>query len=1016
MASTGSKKKSKKKGAPAISTRRKLEVLGLVLMVFALLLTLAFVTYQPEDDAIARAISLGDAIVNPADHQAQFRVRNALGIVGAELARVMVPGFLGYTVISLTGLLLVWGFAIFRHLDPRRLIYPTGLTAVSAFVAATLIGWFGHTLETENGLLTWAGAVGVGTAGWMQRIFGVTGSFILLLLAGTVMLLLVVDHDIQRSIDRVVDFFKTFRERIRTRYMDWAERRARRKAERQSQRTEREKEREAARERRQAEIERERRKQEEKRRKADAHRARIEEETTSETAAASAPTSDPSETSPRRARLKDASSASASDVETPEPPPSPPSEEGPAREAPEKSLEEEDAASVSASSDVPQSDAGDGPTSSSPGMTIRNDLFRDRLRSAYTQTSNGPDGSTEDHSDAADASQDPDEADARDDATGSGEIDSGEDANVDVDELEADFSEAFDRVEEQLDGDDEEDDPYVVDLDVPVPDDTSDVTAARDGDNDRADDAEADSVRDVELHVQEQVEEERADDIERPADVPEEVPYSAPSIDLLDASQESDRSVDRDELEENKRILLDKLETYNVEIQDIKAVVGPTVTRYELTPAPGIKVSRIKSLEDDLAMAMAAQGIRMIAPIPGKSAVGVEIPNRNRELVRLREVIGTAKFRDTEMELPFPLGKSIEGEVFLADLTKMPHLLIAGATGSGKSVGLNTLLTGLLYACHPSNLKFVIIDPKKIELQQYSHLDDHFIARPADLSDAVVTDVDEALGVLKSCEKEMEERYDLLSEASVRGIRAYNRKFKDGALDPEDGHRHMPYIVVVVDELADLMMTAGKEIEGPIARLAQMARAVGIHLVLATQRPSVDVITGLIKANFPSRIAYEVASRVDSRTILDQIGAEGLVGNGDLLYLSGSKLIRLQGPFVSVEEVERIVDFIADQPGRGAYELPSLSDAGHGPDVTLGVEDTDDLFEEGARVIVRRQQGSVSLLQRKLAVGYTRAARIVDQLEEAGIVGPFNGTKARDVLVDDEDQLDSLLSGEDDDE
>ncbi|NBC87548.1 MAG: DNA translocase FtsK [Bacteroidetes bacterium] len=1015
MASTGSKKKSKKKDAPAISTRRKLEVLGLVLMVFALLLTLAFVTYQPEDDAIARAISLGDAIVNPADHQAQFRVRNALGIVGAELARVMVPGFLGYTVISLTGLLLVWGFAIFRHLDPRRLIYPTGLTAVSAFVASTLIGWFGHTLETENGLLTWAGAVGVGTAGWMQRIFGVTGSFILLLLAGTVVLLLVVDHDIQRSIDRVVDFVKTFRERVRTRYMDWAEKRARRKAERQSQRSEREKEREAARERRQAEIERERRKQEEKRRSADAHRARIEEETTSAPTA----TPDPSSTSPRRAPQEDgssASSASASDAETQGSPPPPPSDKSPAQEAPAMDPEEKDASSVPGSSNVSESESSDGGTASSPGMTIRNDLFRDRLRSAYTQTSNGPDASTEVRTDAADAPEEAEEVYDRDDATDTDGSDAGDDANIDVDELEADFSEAFDRVEEQLHEDDEEDDPYVVDLDVPAPDDTSEDAVENAGKEARDDDEEADSVRDVELHVQEQVEEERADDIERQADVPEEVPYSAPSIDLLDASQESDRSVDRDELEENKRILLDKLETYNVEIQDIKAVVGPTVTRYELTPAPGIKVSRIKSLEDDLAMAMAAQGIRMIAPIPGKSAVGVEIPNRNRELVRLREVIGTAKFRDTEMELPFPLGKSIEGEVFLADLTKMPHLLIAGATGSGKSVGLNTLLTGLLYACHPSNLKFVIIDPKKIELQQYSHLDDHFIARPADLSDAVVTDVDEALGVLKSCEKEMEERYDLLSEASVRGIRAYNRKFKDGALDPEDGHRHMPYIVVVVDELADLMMTAGKEIEGPIARLAQMARAVGIHLVLATQRPSVDVITGLIKANFPSRIAYEVASRVDSRTILDQIGAEGLVGNGDLLYLSGSKLIRLQGPFVSVEEVERIVDFIADQPGRGAYELPSLSDAGHGPDVTLGVEDTDDLFEEGARVIVRRQQGSVSLLQRKLAVGYTRAARIVDQLEEAGIVGPFNGTKARDVLVDDEEQLDRLLSGEDDDE
>jgi S-DNA-T family DNA segregation ATPase FtsK/SpoIIIE len=344
----------------------------------------------------------------------------------------------------------------------------------------------------------------------------------------------------------------------------------------------------------------------------------------------------------------------------------------------------------------------------------------------------------------------------------------------------------------------------------------------------------------------------------------------------------------------------------------------------------------------------------------------------------------------------------------------MPHLLIAGATGSGKSVGLNALITGLIYACHPMNLRFVVIDPKKIELQQYTALQTQFVAQPEDIDQTVITDIEEASGVLKSVEKEMEERYDLLSDASVRGIEGYNEKFKAGELSPEDGHRHMPYVVVVVDELADLMMAVGDDIEGPISRLAQMARAVGIHLVLATQRPSVDVITGVIKANFPSRIAYEVASMADSRTILDQGGAEGLVGNGDLLYLSGSDLRRLQGPFVSVEEVERVVEYVSEQPGVTPYKLPSLIDAGHGPDETLGVEDTDENFEEAARVTVRRQQGSVSLLQRKLAVGYTRAARIVDQLEEAGIVGPHNGTKAREVLVDDEEELDQLLHGDDD--
>ena len=1004
MASSGSKtstsKKSKKgaSGTPVVPTRRKLEVLGLVLMVLALLLSIAFVTYHPADDPIAESIVLGDALVNPADNQAQFRIRNGLGIVGAELARVMVPGFLGYTVLLLTGLLMAWGYAIFRHLNPRRLVYSTGLITVSAFVVASLIGWFSHTLDTD--LVTWAGAVGMGVAGWMQRIVGAVGSFILLVSAVAVMLLLVIDHDVQRSIDRVVDFVKTFRERLRTRWVDWKERRAARRAERKEQRQERRREREETLKERERRIEAEKQKQAEARRRAEQERADAERAQSASGASTSSP---PPESQP--SRTDETVSAESSRTES--------SRTESSRH--EASTAQSDSAESSASTDATTEDAGGPGGRGMPpgdvpsGVKIRNDLFRDRTGSDGSDSADrvASDGAAGDDAPPPPSDTEPSDVEPSDDP--------------DLEELEAEFGEAFEAVaDEPLDDEPRADEPRG---DEPVQDaspadepfdDTGDAESV--GEQGDSADASPDEHDDIELRVQEQVEEEKADNIERTAEVPdeeEEIVYAPPSIDLLDASQESDRSVDHDELEENKRILLDKLETYNIDIQDIKAVVGPTVTRYELTPAPGIKVSRIKSLEDDLAMAMAAQGIRMIAPIPGKSAVGVEIPNRNRELVRLREVIGTAKFRDTDMELPFPLGKSIEGEVFLADLSKMPHLLIAGATGSGKSVGLNALLTGLIYACHPSNLKFVIIDPKKIELQQYAHLENHFIARPEDLDDAVITDVEEALGVLKSCEKEMEARYDLLSEASVRGIRSYNRKFKDGKLDPADGHRHMPYIVVVVDELADLMMTAGKEIEGPIARLAQMARAVGIHLVLATQRPSVDVITGLIKANFPSRIAYEVASRVDSRTILDQIGAEGLVGNGDLLYQSGSKLKRLQGPFVSVEEVERIVDFIADQKGRGPYTLPSLSDAGFGPDVTLGVEDTDDLFEEGARVIVRRQQGSVSLLQRKLAVGYTRAARIVDQLEEAGIVGPFNGTKARDVLVEDEEQLDRLLSGED---
>jgi S-DNA-T family DNA segregation ATPase FtsK/SpoIIIE len=523
-------------------------------------------------------------------------------------------------------------------------------------------------------------------------------------------------------------------------------------------------------------------------------------------------------------------------------------------------------------------------------------------------------------------------------------------------------------------------------------------------------------VDDLSLTVQQPVREEKTEQIKAALQAQSEqfqYRYRFPSVELLDKSDDS-IAIDRAELEENKQILLDKLATYNIQITDIKAIVGPTITMYELTPAPGVKISKITALENDLAMAMAARGIRMIAPIPGKSAIGVEIPNRHRELVRLRDLIATKRFSEAKMRLPFPIGKTIEGQVYIQDVASMPHLLIAGATGAGKSVCLNTLITGLLYACHPNDLKFVMIDPKKIELQQYGRIVDHYIAMPSNYEMPIITDVSQALGVLRSCEREMEFRYNLLQKAMVRGLFEYNEKFKQGELDDNAPHRHLPYIVVVVDELADLMLTAGKEIEGPIARLAQMSRAVGIHLVLATQRPSVDVITGLIKANFPARIAFQVASKIDSRTILDANGAEGLVGNGDMLFMKGSQIIRLQGPYVSVDEVDYITEFIATQQGPGPYALPSIEDT---PELEVvgggsggGGDDLDDLFKEAARIIVQSQQGSVSLLQRKLSIGYTRSARIVDQLERAGIVGPFEGSKARAVLIQDETELEEILA------
>jgi len=869
-------------------------------MVLGLLLSLAFLTYHAGD---ASTMSLNTALLNPGEVQAESSIQNLLGPIGAQIAQLLVPGFLGYGVLALSSLIMVWGYSIFRHQPVQRLLYPSLLTALSVFVFACFMGWFDHALNTA--IRAWAGAVGVGVAGWMQYAFGMVGSFILLFLTAAVLLLTAVDHDIQRTVDRIVEGPRRVASALGSGWTyaehQWVQARGR----------------------------------------ADARS---------------------NESPPPRDHDSPSSSSSSSS----------------SQQEPASDEEQQSPPSSPVTLQVP-----DAPESGRP--LRRNDLFR-----------SDTEGSTEQHSSPAGESSATASSEADPDARPSdtGRIPSSPDALEDPDpssEVEAGSSEE-------------------------EPDSSSEVEAGgpeEEPDSSSSPQPEAlEEGEEVSMTIQKQVEEETTDEIERPVETPEDFEYDPPSLDLLDEAAD-DPAINREELEKNKRILLDKLDTYNIEIDDINAVVGPTVTRYELTPAPGIKISRIKSLEDDLAMAMAASGIRIIAPIPGKSAVGVEIPNRNRELVRLREVIGTTKFQEADMTLPLPLGKTIEGEVFLDDLTEMPHLLIAGATGSGKSVGLNAYITGLIYACHPANLRFVIIDPKKIELQQYTPLDTQFVAVPEDVDETVITDVEKASGVLKSVEREMETRYDLLSEAGVRNIQGYNEAYKAGELDPSGGHRHMPYLVVVVDELADLMMAGGDEVEGPISRLAQMARAVGIHLVLATQRPSVDVITGLIKANFSSRVAYEVASQADSRTILDQGGAEGLVGNGDLLFLSGSDLRRLQGPFVSVTEVERIVEHVADQPGVTPYTLPSLDDAGHGPDKTLGVEGTDDKFEEAARVIIRRQQGSVSLLQRKLAVGYTRAARIVDQLEEAGIVGPFNGTKAREVLVDDEEELDALLHGED---
>ena len=488
--------------------------------------------------------------------------------------------------------------------------------------------------------------------------------------------------------------------------------------------------------------------------------------------------------------------------------------------------------------------------------------------------------------------------------------------------------------------------------------------------------------------------------------------YQFPTINLLkDYNKGGGITIDQNELEDNKNQIVNTLKNYKIGIAQIKATVGPTVTLYEIVPEAGIRIKKIKNLEDDIALSLSALGIRIIAPIPGKGTIGIEVPNQKPTIVPMRSVIASSKFQEAEMELPLALGKTISNETFVVDLAKMPHLLMAGATGQGKSVGLNVILTSLLYQKHPAEVKFVLVDPKKVELTLFSKIERHYLAKLPDTDEAIITDNTKVINTLNSLCIEMDERYELLKKAMVRNIKEYNQKYKKRKLNPEDGHKFMPYIVLVVDEFADLIMTAGKEVEAPIARLAQLARAIGIHLIIATQRPSVKVITGMIKANFPARMAFRVTSNIDSRTILDAGGASQLIGKGDMLFTQGNELTRLQCAFVDTPEVEKITEFIGSQKAYPqAHQLPEYVGEESDP-LEDNVDDRDKLFGEAAEIIVNAQQGSASLLQRKLKLGYNRAGRIIDQLEAAGIVGPFEGSKARQVLVSDLNQLNDLLNG-----
>ncbi len=488
--------------------------------------------------------------------------------------------------------------------------------------------------------------------------------------------------------------------------------------------------------------------------------------------------------------------------------------------------------------------------------------------------------------------------------------------------------------------------------------------------------------------------------------------YKFPTLDLLSDYGGESVNVRKEELESNKDKIVQTLSNYDIRIQKIKATIGPAVTLYEIVPEAGIRIARIKNLEDDIALSLAAMGIRIIAPIPGKGTIGIEVPNQNPEIVSIKSLLSTDKFKNSTFELPFVLGKTISNETFIADLSRMPHLLMAGATGQGKSVGLNTIITSLLYKKHPAQIKLVLIDPKKVELTLYSKLERHFLAKLPDSEEAIITDTKKVIRTLNSLNIEMDSRYDLLRDAQVRNIKEYNDKFLSRKLNPNDGHQFLPYIILVIDEFADLIMTAGREIETPLTRLAQLARATGIHLIIATQRPSVNIITGTIKANFPARIAFRVISKIDSRTILDSSGADQLIGRGDMLLSTGSDLIRLQCAFVDTPEIDRLTEYIGSQRGYpDAFALPEYYDEESGSSSKeFDANEKDEFFSEAARIVVQHQHGSTSLIQRKLKLGYNRAGRIIDQLESAGIVGPFEGSKAREVRYKDLTSLEEYLN------
>ncbi len=976
--SSSAKKKSPKKSKNPLSdsiAKRRSELWGVFIMLLSVLFLIALFCYHIEDEALIENISLFEFFSHEA-RLAASQLHNPLGLFGAKLSSFLMRSMLGYPTSLLLAISAFWGFALFRRQDFSKPMY---VTVYGVFFSVIIASMFGLTSFGFSEVMS--GAMGRLVATALATILGKFGAWCLLTVLLLLVIALFIDLDLQKTFDRIAYLTRDKASELASgtmlKFKEWQDARARALVEELEEEGEQKQEQPPISETPQPEQpepkfgrRREDKLKEDKLKETQAEPVSIptrdfthhqSEPTTPEPPKPVATLTHDATSSPASFGLRDLLNETSAHADT----------ETPIQNEPilvdTKSLTSETPSPIAPPVPEPVSAEASAPPSA-PTLSIEEAIDRELEKILNELDKPDPNPTSEVTSNSE---------------TKELVVDSQIPEPLDVNSAN-ELSEEKDDVLEDL----------LTELTAPKPKATA-----------------IEPPPEPTITLKEGVQEKEADLDERElaVETKENITYQFPSVDLLNEPEPETDAVSIEELEENKRKLLEKLRIYKIEVVKVEATVGPRVTLFELELAPDVKVSRITALADDLAMAMAARGIRIIAPIPGKNAVGVEIPNSKSKMVSIKTLLQSEKFKNFKGILPIAFGKTISNEIYIDDLAKMPHLLVAGSTGSGKSVGINTILTSLIYFCSPEKVKFLLIDPKRVELFPYQKLKNHFLVKYKDLEEQIITDTSKAVYALKSVEKEMDLRYDRLAKAGVRNIKDFNAKFPDDAL---------PYIVVVIDELADMMITAGRDVEEPIARLAQLARAVGIHLVVATQRPSVDVITGVIKANFPARAAYQVASKIDSRTILDMMGAEQLLGYGDMLFLPSSepKPIRIQNAFVSTEEVEAITDFIYAQKGFDmALELPSpdlklTSSKGEMDDEDEGNFERDKMFEEAARLVVRHQQGSVSLLQRRLKLGFGRAARIMDQLEQAGIVGPPDGSKPREVLVDSEESLDLLLN------